>query len=542
MTEDNLPPVEIDEVDPAPKELEQTPPSQLGMLHPISDEASGEDDPWANIARQAAQEAGDEEDTSLTDVLAESYVPNQYVTAETPPLKRFALKGLTRSLVGLHHSMKEHQLLLELQGLDRIDQEKLDTMTAQQKQAVLWNRNYSALWQGRYWQDFDKSGDWHQRVLHNDTLLGTGRISVAKMSDPVMQIRSHMGQGTVIQIPLWHTGIWITLSAPQNNDLHDLDAQVKLEKRELGRSTNGMIFSSVEVFTVAAYARFALRHVLTTTYPLQTAETVEELMGVIKSTDYPQLMYGLLSAMYPEGYPFRQPCVADPNKCSHVDETILNIARLSWTDRARLTAMQKRLMANRLNKITLENLKAYQDDFGWDNRAIEIREGVKAYLAVPTLMEQIAAGFMWVEGITEATNAAFAKSMSEVDRYRHIMNSGVVTSLRQHSHWISKIEMERPDLPVPIVIEDVVKKDELLTAWSGDNRIVKLLDDEITKWIDNVTVTVIGLPRSNCPACQKEPSPEVTQHPHLIPLDVSYIFFTVVALKLLQIESRATGE
>lgn len=416
-----------------------------------------------------------------------------------------------------------------------LTEKRVKELSPVEARLVTMMRALENIFQDGYYQDVFRTGDWAQSVRHNDTELGTRKVKMERVSDPVLQIRSAIGQGTLVQIPLWNTGIWVTLRAPANNELLELDQRIRMEKQTLGRYSNGMVFSNTEVYTVDHLARFALDHVYAATYEFETNDTTQELLELVKSTDFPQLMYGMLCAMYPDGYPFRQPCVAKPNECDHVDELILSMPRLSWTDRSRLTAKQKRMMASRTAKMTRAQIDEYQAEFPHDNRAIELKRGVKAIMGVPSLREQIDSGYRWVDGITEATNKAFGMKLSEVDRYRYVQQQGLMSSLRQYGHWITRFEYSAQDGVDPTVIDDPIKKDETLEALSGDEAILKLLDDSILKWIDNCSVTVIGLAKSTCPKCQQQPSEEVTKHPHLIPLDVGYIFFTLVALKLKQI-------
>lgn len=496
-------------------------------------------DPFAQATEDSL--SGIPDDEPADDMWEDFFKPNPHVTMAQSPIKRVTLPESVSAFHAMKVGIAEANELLKQGGLENITEEQAKKLSPQEIRLVNIIRNLSPIWQEHYYDNAFKSGDWQQTVQHNETDLGIRRVKMDRVNDPILVIRSSLGQGALVQIPLWNTGIWVTMRAPSNNDLLNLDQRVRMEKASLGRFSNGMVFSNVEVYTVAAYARFALEHVYSTTYEFDTVETVDELLSTIKSTDYQQLLYGLLSAMYPDGYPFRQPCVANPNTCDHIDESILSIARLSWTDRSRLTAKQKRMMASRNSKMNRAQLAEYQAEFPFDNRAMKLNASLTAFLAVPTLQDQIEAGYRWVDGIAESTNVAFGMKLSEVDRYRHIVRSGMMTSLRQYSHWIERLEIKEKDGVDPTVITDSMKKDEALEVISGDPVAIKILDTGIMKWICSCSVTVIGLDKSPCPACQSDVSEELSTHPELIPLDVGYIFFTLVASKIRQIEEGAAG-
>lgn len=513
--------------------------AEVPLMAPTSDTSQPTLADAMGSATEAAADSFDAPLVEENDIWVDFNTPNPHVTQSLPQRKQARLAPNEPALAAMHLGSAEIEKILTREGLDEITEEQIEKMTPTERRLVNVVRSLSNVWQQAYHKAFDCKGDWGQTVPHNDTNLAAGRIRMDKVNDPVLALRSSLGQGALVQVPLWHTGIWLTLRAPSNSELLDLDQQVRMEKNILGRLSNGMVFSNTEVYTVATYAKFVLDHMYSATYEFQTTDHASELMEIIKSTDFPQMMYGMLSAMFPDGYPFRQPCVANPHTCDHMEETVLSFARLSWVDRSRLTDKQKRLMASRSTKRTPEQLKEYQDEFPFDNRSVKLNDSITVHLAVPTLAAQIDGGFRWVDGIADATNSAFGAKLSEVDRYRHIQRAGKMSNLRQYSHWIGSIEMQLKDNVAPTVIEDWVKKDEALEVISGDAKSTKLLDGEILKWIDSCTVSVIGLAKSNCPACQGEPSADLTTHPHLIPLDIGYVFFTLAALKVKSTEDVA---
>lgn len=464
--------------------------------------------------------------------------PNPHVTLHPDgAAKRQALDPARPGLVALKVGMEELALIMESRGLNDLSEEKAKTLSLDDKRLVNLSRSLSPIWQDVYFEQIDKEGDWHNSVRHNDTLLGAGKVKPANMKDPVMAIRASFGQGSMVQVPLWNTGLWVTFRAPTLQALLDFEQKTRLDKMNLGRSSNGMVFSSVEVYTVENYMRFALEHVVSVNYTFETGDTVEELLSVIRSRDYQQVLWGLVCAMYPDGYPLRQPCVANPDKCKHVDELLINFARMGFVDRAKFTPNQALKMASRNTKRDRKWLEEYQAEFTFAEKRIQLGKGLTAVLRVPSLLQQIDAGHLWVDGISKATNDAFGARLSEMDRIRHIMRSGALTNLRQYSHWIASFEhCLNPD-DSPTIYEDYENKDRILEMLSEDSEVSDKFNEEILDWIKKSTVSYVGLPKSKCPACQGEA--EDKSHPHLIPIDIGYVFFTLAALKISQVEGAA---
>lgn len=463
--------------------------------------------------------------------------PNMHVTVDNPITKRQKLNPNHPYIAALKGSITDVDAIMRQRGLEDISEEQLEKLSREDRRLISLARTLSDMWQDVYFDDIDQKGNWKQAVISEGTRLGIGRFKVENMSDPVMAIRATFGQGTVIQVPLWNTGLWLNLRAPSLQELLDFEQRTRMEKMNLGRSTNGMVFSNIEVYTVETYMRFAMEHVISVNYQFETTDTVGELLSVIKNRDYQQIMLGLVQAMYPDGYPFRQPCVANPNKCDHIDELLINFARMGFVDTDKLTDKQVRMMMSRKQKKTRKDLEEYQAEFPFFQERIDLGRGVTAVLAVPSLQQQIDAGHSWVDGISKATVDAFGARLSEMDRVRHIMRSGAISSLRSHSHWIKHFEHMTDKDSEPMIIDDLVNKDRMLEMLSEDPEVSVPLTEKIIKWIQGTTVSYVGLPKSACPKCQKEP--EDQSHPHLIPIDIGYVFFTLAALKISLVEGAA---
>lgn len=507
------------------------------------------DSPEAQLemaTRQAAETAMEEEEEEVKDESddddddidwSEFEGGNDHVTLDKPAYQRAKISPNQIAMLGLKIGEKELRDLLMKKDLTDLDEEKIESLSDSDRRLISLAQQLSVLWQDLYYDDADKKGDWHQTLLHNETKLGPGKIRPENMKDPIQAIRASMGQGSVVQIPLWATGLWVSLRAPSINSLVELEQRLRLEKATLGRLSNGMVFSNNEVYTVEIYARFALEHVEAINYEFKTADTVEELMSVIKTTDYQQLINGLLMAMYPDGYRFRQYCVADPDKCRHIDDMVLNFARMSIVDRSKFTDNQALMMASRRTKRDSKWLDEYQKKFTFHERRFTVNKNLTAILSIPTLQEQIDAGHVWIEGITNATNDAFGQKLSEVDRIRHIVRAGNVSNLRQYAHWVDHFEYSIQEDTSPTVIDVPEKKDEMLSMLSETPETSQALQEAIVNYFRETATSYVGLPKIKCPSCQGEPADET--HPFIIPLDVTFIFFTLAASKISQIENAA---
>lgn len=347
-------------------------------------------------------------------------------------------------------------------------------------------------------------------------------------------LQSMLGTGQLARIPLWHSGIWVDLKAPTEAQLLELDRRIANEKILLGRMTQGLAYSNMSVYHNSFLFNFALSMVFNCSVENFSVERLKEL---ILLPDLPQLLWGLLLTIYPNGYRYHRPCISDPAKCTHVTEALLNISKLSWTDVNALTQGQRDHMKRRTAKFTDLELKNYRSQHRFNNKgtvAVKEVDGNKTTveLRVPTLGDYERSGFAWVESIVSGTDQAFGSQFNQEERNEYIMDQARVASLRQYAHWIERITLN-PVSGEQQVIEDRATLESLVGQLTGDSVVFENLLEGVRVYINDATISQIALPNYKCPACQADQNdPEEAKHPHLIPLDVGAVFFTLLGQRV----------
>lgn len=419
--------------------------------------------------------------------------------------------------------------LLDHHGIDLADPNQV--LSPKLEAAKLKILGFRGAHQINYFRDTIKRPDahWGQFVEHEGAPLRASKVKLRNSDDPVLRIRNELGMGGLVQIPLWHSGIWLTLRTPSDKSLLELERRISAEKIDFGRRSNGMVFSNTEVYATSHVVDFVLEHVHTSTVDKASIDQLKELIRV---TDIPQMAWGILLAVYPKGYPLSQPCVADPENCDHVVNQLINIGRISWVDTTKLTVRQKKHMANRIARYTSEKIKEYQDEFAFDViSSVKLNENIHVKLGVPSVIKAQETGYAWVDGITTATQQAFSLKLKENERVDYIREQALLTGLRQYSHWIeSVVRTDASSEEEPITSAEVL--DEIVEVICASEELTSNVYKAIQSFIDGSTISMIALPRYKCPACQKEPDERYLKHPHLIPLDVIYVFFILRVQKL----------
>jgi len=347
-------------------------------------------------------------------------------------------------------------------------------------------------------------------------------------------LQNMLGTGQVSRFPLWHSGIWLTLKAPSEDALLELDTRIAQEKISLGRLTQGLAYSNTQVYMASHLINFALDHVIDCSVK---DFTPAELKKRILATDLPPILLYLLTTIYPSGYRYSRPCLNHPGKCHHIVEEVLNLARLNWTKTTALNQSQRAHMQRKHSKFTDLELDNYRNQHGYLNKRTAVLKSVdrqagtvttSVELKVPTLAEYEASGFAWIEGIVSATDDAFGSQMNETERDNYIMAQARVTSLRQYAHWIERITFSDDR-----VIEDRKTLESVIGTLTGDLEVSKNFIDAVRNFIDAATISLVAIPYYTCPQCG-EPGERIegNDKPHLIPLNVESIFFTLLAHRL----------
>jgi len=354
-------------------------------------------------------------------------------------------------------------------------------------------------------------------------------------SQAVERMRAHLSLGSVLRIPLWHSGLWVTMKAPTEASLLELNRRIANEKITLGRNTHGLAFSNSAVYINNALVEFILLHIVEATY--RYAE-VSELKEIIKLPDMLGMIHGFLCTMYPDGYPYSQPCFVNPGKCTHVIEETISIPRIAFVDTYRLTEKQRSHMARKNAKFTKLELDAYQEEFALsDQRVVSLSDTLSMELKVPDLESYLTIGMEWIDQTVQRAERVLGPSIPRDARDEYIEQQANITRMCQFVHFVDKIVMNEDD-DKQYIVEDGQTITEMLAAASANVEVLNRFFAGVQRFIEDSTITIFGVPKVPCPACSKEDAERYMKetnegkHPYLLPLDIVNIFFTLTSQRL----------
>ena len=406
----------------------------------------------------------------------------------------------------------------------------------------------------------ENGSDFKQHVEYNGNTY-RGRAPVFKRKpgsreidgeNALIQLVTHLGIGGLFRAPLWNTGMWVTFKPATESELLELNRLLHMDKIRMGRISHGLALSNHVVYSTELVFDFALQHVYNTSIRSEELP-LNNLRDWISPQDINSFIWGFLCANYPSGFHYMTGCVSNPVKCNHVVEETLNVTKLQWVDNSDLTDWQKQHMSSMAaNSKSLDSLKRYKEEMRRvQSRRIILHEGTKHELAItiktPTVTEYIQQGHNWIGGIVESVNTALGYDASETDRSEYVNRVGKATTLCQYSHWIESIEYgeitEKPENGEEAsknIITDRNTIDETLKILSSTDSIREKIIDEIIKYINDSTISVIGVPSFDCPACGQSQDLEKVypRHTSIIPLDVLSVFFELISQRVIRIGSR----
>ncbi|WP_257292784.1 hypothetical protein [Endozoicomonas sp. ONNA1] len=431
--------------------------------------------------------------------------------------------------------------------------EELPSLTAGGEEAMgSWLQVYTAGFShyqagGSFEDSLNREGSaWRQNVKAGEMKMGIVKPRVAASADgaklsgdsALFKIGNALGLGGTLKFPLWHSGIWLSIKDPGESPLLAMERKIAEQKIVLGRQSNGIAFSSVNVYTRRWWLEVAFSSIYDATY---TNRNMKALMKVIKITDAPLIAWGLLCTIHPNGFNLAQACVADIHKCQHVVEELVNLSKLCWTDNNMLSDDQKQFMSDRDKRHNFQDIEKYQKQFSFNNHdKIQINENLYMTFKVPTIEEYLVSGERWVDSIVDVVERGMGSGLSDAIKDQYISEQGRATTLRQYAAWIDKLYIDEGEGNFSIV-EDRETIDLACDRFSAQKDICDLIFKEIGKFIDLATFSIIGIPTYNCPACEKPQTDQESKYPTIIPLDIEETFFTLVRLKVIEIINRTNS-
>jgi hypothetical protein len=377
---------------------------------------------------------------------------------------------------------------------------------------------------------------WLQGILVDGVVRGGVRPTIKNSKhkkgerltgrDATIRVRQEMKIGDFITFPLPHTGIWMTLLVAGEDEMVNFHTRVLASKSQLGRRTAGLVFSNSDVIV--------LRHLWDLLSSMIVSTSMgkvnkKELSSVIKVQDIPLIVGYYMAARFSSGYVLSQACQVDPAKCNHIDTHKVNINRMIIVDNNRLTEAQQAHMRKQGGH-DMASVLAYQEYFSAiTGNVVDVTPRVRVVFRVPTVDQKIAAGLAWLDAIEDSVTLSFKDELTREQRVTYINKQAAITALRNFSHWVSRIDLLDADGELDGYIEGEEDIYSQLTEFSKDEDFKEAFYKELNKFMNEMTVGIVALPRYKCSACKQRQPAVGEKFPAFTAVNMERAFFTLLA-------------
>lgn len=351
----------------------------------------------------------------------------------------------------------------------------------------------------------------------------------------ILMLSRKLGLGDFTRVPLVHSGIWVQIRPPLEQSILDFYNALAREKISLGRKTSGFTLSNFSVYTNQALMDFIIAHVHATNIIGLKPESLKDL---ILPQDFPILVWGFATAIYPNGFDYRRACIFSPETCKHIEEANISLGKLYECDNTAFSEYQIQHMASyAMNSRTMEQLEKYKAEHTRIKSSHFLtKSGLRINLKTPTIKEHFEHGVKWVDHIVDSVEKIVLsddeKAIKEKDR---LLSQYIRASLiRQYSHFIDSIDIDGAN------IREEKSLRAALDVLSGDDSSRTQILDEINKYIAETTFALICIPAFECPSCkrQQNETPMNDRFTEVIPIDVVEVFFDLITLRINRVLER----
>lgn len=384
-----------------------------------------------------------------------------------------------------------------------------------------------------------RASQWAQRITVDGRHYGP---SIPKIAQPrtdnellsgmaaLMKVQALTSTGRRVTWPMWSSGVWLSMRAPILEELVELERRIVESKSILGRTTHGFIFSNQGAYVESLLIDFALNHVFDSSLKNWS---VELLRNTLKHDDLQALAIATAATIYPNGFNYAQPCMANPANCNHVARDLINPMKLAWTDLARLSEKQRKFMAvSQTTKRELKEILEYQEEFTALPCAVREYENgaIRLVFRVPTMQEAVTSGMEWITTLEQKTEETFGVTLRGKNRDDYLAQVASSARAVLYASWIKEIQIPDEETEYVQLITDPESIMAALKAWSSNSELTEQLFADVLEFINKSIVTLVGIPNYACPACNKWHYTAQGAISRIVPVDAVSVFFRLQQL------------
>lgn len=390
-------------------------------------------------------------------------------------------------------------------------------------------------------------GDWAQEVTHGGNTLrmgkpkpdNHGKAEIISGAAAISRIQALTGVGSFIRIPLWASGIWITIKAPTMSELLNLNIKLNQTKEEAGRETYGAIFSNRQALLIQDVTSFIIDHIHECSILNWTDLNLYEY---IKAVDLFPLINAQATSIYIDGYPHELPCIQDPQNCNKVTKVNLNLGKMLWTDGSKISNEAREFMLRtQRNQAPKEEILKYQENIVAKQKEyfdVEAECGtIRICMTLASAEEYISSASRWIDEIHDIINDVVLQNNEGKQHQALVRSHMYMARLREYSHYIDRIIIE-PGTDNEQSIIDRGSIESTLTALSDNLEMIEQIISKIGQYVSQSPITIVAIPNFKC-ECGRDYRDEKDLKPDsnmLVPVNPLLLFMKVAELRISRVD------
>lgn len=323
-----------------------------------------------------------------------------------------------------------------------------------------------------------------------------------KENAAIDKIRSITRIGKNIQVPLWNTGIRVTIMVPPINAVYDLKKKIRDLNIESDIDTGGLLFSNKKIKLYKEILTFISSYILDSTLDIPEGKS---LYDFIVFEDISLLIIGISLSLYPNGNYVTIVCSKTSEiknnvpSCNFVTNAKIDPRELVKIDTTRVTDKMLDIISRRNSgSVSVSDLEDYRKEYIKNEDFFKIvvpyeSDDLIFNLTNPVISDFLERGLSWYDDLVDSLYNVGSLSLEakkeEIDKIIELSILGVYNS------YIKSIELQNE------IFDDNKTLDGLLNEISQDNYLYNIYLKHILNFINYNTIANIGTNNFLCPTC-----------------------------------------
>lgn len=349
-----------------------------------------------------------------------------------------------------------------------------------------------------------------------------------------------LGYGRIFMGCMWNSGFWVSFRPAPPSAWAAINRAIANSHYEVLQRSYGLLNSSRTSHAVDTIISLIIPYIYSTTVK---GLKLVELPRYLSSHDKHHLLWSFIAARYMNGFGIQRPCISDMTKCRHVTSETLMVSEMQRVAVNRLTDGQKALIRSRQTEsISLDDVERYQREMSCAiDRSVTIptQHGTsyELVLTVPRLDTELMTNRRYLDETQEAILRGVTRESSLDTRNAALNEELTLTEMRTYAPWVKEIRVGGS------ITKDRPSIEKMLGTMSLDMVSSDHFFREIRKFIDESSVSVLGLKPLVCPVCGADHGRKTMPgFGDYIPVDVVSLFSNLAQLTAELARARADTE